>query len=223
MLPAPTRSPAPGSCRDVGARRGDRRDRDRASIRLSGGGVSWPLWGYTPKIRVLTVIGGLVAGVPRSRESPWSSGRPVSGQGSRSARTTWRPRWRLAPRRSASSRLPGQSSASPSWRPAQYGRPPSRNSWPPANSRRRPRCCTEPSSPGSSCWSTVRRTRRSRDWACGSATTISPCRRCRRRARTRSRAGSTGARPWRPSSSSTSRPLSSCGPASSSSPHCSRR
>jgi hypothetical protein len=27
-------------------------------------GVSWPLWGHTPKIRVLTVIGGLVAGVP---------------------------------------------------------------------------------------------------------------------------------------------------------------
>lgn len=27
-------------------------------------GVSWPLWGHTMKIRVLTVIGGLVAGVP---------------------------------------------------------------------------------------------------------------------------------------------------------------
>jgi hypothetical protein len=26
--------------------------------------VSWPLWGHTLKIRVLTVIGGLVAGVP---------------------------------------------------------------------------------------------------------------------------------------------------------------
>jgi hypothetical protein len=27
-------------------------------------GVSWPLWGHTPKIRLLTVVGGLVAGVP---------------------------------------------------------------------------------------------------------------------------------------------------------------
>ena len=27
-------------------------------------GVSWPLWGHTPKIRLLTIVGGLVAGVP---------------------------------------------------------------------------------------------------------------------------------------------------------------
>jgi hypothetical protein len=34
------------------------------ALPLVGGGVSGPLWGHTPKIRVLTVIGGLVVGVP---------------------------------------------------------------------------------------------------------------------------------------------------------------
>jgi hypothetical protein len=163
--------------------------------------VSWPLWGHTMKIRALTIIGGLVAGVPAlsgiALVQRQAAERATGRIGEDDVAAALEARSQILRFLSVAGGVIGLAVlAAGALRKATVPEFVANGDFPQEGS-----CCTEPSSPDSSCWSTVPLMPRSNGWARGSATTISRWRRCRRRTPIPSRAGWTGAPRWRPFSS----------------------